>query len=118
MVPKRGKMTFNDTDGYKDTDTRRTNGKIHKKRDTSDGSHSHESSSHEKRRSSHHRRSRSKEYQSLKKKWAKQHESFENDLEKMEKLLEMIGMKKTEGWLELRVRKAIVLIGVRVRVRP
>jgi hypothetical protein len=39
----------------------------------------------------------------LKKKCAKQHQSFENDLEKLEKLVELIGMKKTKGWLEQKV---------------
>ncbi len=100
VLARRGKTTYNDVSGHKNGDLRRPNGHCKREeKDTSEGSHSLDSS-HSKRR---HRR-RSKEYQSLKKKWAKQHQSFENDLEKLEKLVELIGMKKTQGWLEEKVR--------------
>ncbi|CAB4009005.1 Hypothetical predicted protein, partial [Paramuricea clavata] len=96
VLARSGKTMYNDITGRKNGDLRRANGHCKREeKDTSEGSHSLDSS-HSKRR---HRR-RSKEYQSLKKKWAKQHQSFENDLEKMEKLVELIGMKKTQGWLE------------------
>ena len=95
VLARSGKTTYNDITGHKNGDLRRANGHCRKDgKDTSEGSHS-QDSSHSRR----HRR-RSKEYQSLKKKCAKQHQSFENDLEKLEKLVELIGMKKTKGWLE------------------
>ncbi|XP_028414321.1 uncharacterized protein LOC114537483 [Dendronephthya gigantea] len=97
VLARSGRTTYNDITGHKNGDLRRANGHCKKdERDTSEGSHSHIESSHSRRR---HKR-RNKEYQSLKKKWAKQHQSFENDLEKLEKLVELIGMKKTQGWLE------------------
>ena len=99
-LARSGKTTYNDITGHKNGDLRRANGHCKKDRkDTSEGSHS-QDSSHSRRR---HRR-RSKEYQSLKKKCAKQHQSFENDLEKLEKLVELIGTKKTKGWLEQKVQ--------------
>ena len=101
VLSRSGRTTYNDFagHGHKNGDVRRPNGHCKKdEKDTSEGSHSMESS-HSKRRY----RRRSKEYQSLKKKWAKQHQSFENDLEKLEKLVELIGMKNTKDWLEQKV---------------
>lgn len=106
VLARSGKTTYNDITGHRNGDLRRANGYCKKEeKDTSEGSHSQESSSHSRRR---HRR-RSKEYQSLKKKWAKQHQSFENDLEKLEKLVELIGMKKTQGWIEQKVGEVVLL---------
>lgn len=101
VLARSGRTTYNDITAHKNGDVRRANGHCKKEeRDTSEGSHSMESS-HSKRRY----RRRSKEYQSLKKKWVKQHQSFENDLEKLEKLVELIGIKNTEGWLQQKVGK-------------
>ena len=100
VLARSGKTTYNDVTGHRNGDLRRPNGHCKKEdRETSEGSHSQESSTNSRRR---HRR-RSKEYQSLKKKWAKQHQSFEHDLEKLEKLVELIGTKNTQGWLEQKV---------------
>lgn len=96
VITRNGRIMHNDITALKNGDIRRTNGHYTKdERNTSDGSHS----SHGHRR---HRR-RSKEYLSLKKKWVKQHQSFENDLEKLERLVELIGLKKSQRWLEQKV---------------
>lgn len=105
VLAKSGNTTYNDIkfhSGHKHSEQTRGERKSrHRKKeekDTSDGSHSIRSS----RNKGRHRK-RNKDYQSLKKKWAKEHQSFENDLEKLEKLVELINMKNPQGWLEQKV---------------
>ena len=93
VLARSGKTTYNDITGHKNGEVKRANGHCKREeKDTSEGSRSIDSSTHSSRRY----RRRSKEYQSLKKKWAKQHQSFEHDLEKLEKLVELVGMKKNQ----------------------
>ena len=97
VLAKSGSTTYNDN--YKPERSHKKNGHcIKMEKGTSDESHSQEESKTKQRY-----RKRSKDYQNIKRKWAKQHRSFENDLEKLEKLVKSINMKKPQSWSEQKV---------------